>query len=257
MKERHTYIPDRFRGHVALVIGGAQGIGRAIALRLACEGAQVAVADIDRVMMAQAGREARAAGFTLSALFCDVRERRQVEPMVARVLRRFSRIDVLMYIAGVGKAVPFPKTDARHWDWTMDINLRGAFLTARAVVPHMIKRRSGKLVFMASTNSWDAEAGLAPYNASKAGLYLLAKTLARELGPYGINSNAVGPGLIRTRLTAPMLKDPKFMKKYENLIPAGRLGEPEDVAGPATFLASRDADYVNGVLLFVDGGQLA
>ena len=102
-----------------------------------------------------------------------------------------------------------------------------------------------------------AEAELAPYNVSKAGLYLLAKTLARELGPYGINSNAVGPGLIRTRLTAPMLKDPRFMKKYENLIPLGRLGEPEDVAGPATFLASRDADYVNGVLLFVDGGQLA
>jgi len=257
MKKRHSYVPDRFRGQVALVIGGAQGIGRAIALRLAREGAQVVVADIDRVMMAQAAREAQAGGLTWSTLVCDVRERRQVERMVARVIRRFNRIDVLMYIAGVGKDLPFTKTDAKHWDWTLNINLRGAFLAARAVVPHMIKRRSGKLVFMASTNSWDAEAGLAPYNASKAGLYLLAKTLARELGPFGINSNAVGPGLIRTRLTAPMLKDPKFMKKYENLIPAGRLGQPEDVAGPATFLASHDADYVNGVLLFVDGGQLA
>ena len=257
MKVRQNSIPDRFRGHVALVIGGAQGIGRAIGMRLAREGAQVVVGDIDRMMMSQVAREARMAGGALSTMFCDVRERRQVERMVARVVHRFHRIDILMYIAGVGKSVPFPKTDAAHWDWTMDINLRGAFLAARAVVPHMIKRRSGKLVFMASTNSWDAEAGLAPYNASKAGLYLLAKTLARELGHYGINSNAVGPGLIRTRLTAPMLKDLKFMKKYENLIPAGRLGEPEDIAGPATFLASRDADYVNGVLLFVDGGQLA
>ena len=88
-------------------------------------------------------------------------------------------------------------------------------------------------------------------------MFLLAKTLARELGPYGIRSNAVGPGLIRTRLTAPMLEDATFMRKYENLIPLGRLGVPEDVAGPATFLASRDADYVNGALLFVDGGQLA
>ena len=103
----------------------------------------------------------------------------------------------------------------------------------------------------------DAEAQLAPYNASKAGLYLLAKTLARELGFYGIQSNAIGPGLIRTRLTAPMLTDRKFMRKYKNLIPAGRLGVPDDIAGPAAFLASRDADYVNGVLLFVDGGQLA
>ena len=257
MKESQRLIPDRFRGYVALVIGGAQGIGRAIAMRLAREGAQVVVGDIDRVMMLQAAREARTAGGALSTMFCDVRVRHQVERLIAHVMRLHKRIDVLMYIAGVGESLPFRKTDAKHWDRTMDINLRGAFLAARAVVPHMIKRRFGKLVFMASTNSWDAEAGLAPYNASKAGLYLLAKTLARELGQYGINSNAVGPGLIRTRLTAPMLKDPKFMKKYENLIPAGRLGEPDDVAGPATFLASRDADYVNGVLLFVDGGQLA
>ena len=121
----------------------------------------------------------------------------------------------------------------------------------------MIERRSGSLVFMASTNSWDAEAELAPYNVSKAGIYLLAKSLARELGRYGIRSNAVGPGLIRTKLTAPMLKSRKFMKKYENLLPLGRIGEPEDIDGPATFLASHDADYVTGVLLFVDGGQLA
>ncbi|HVA00638.1 MAG TPA: SDR family oxidoreductase, partial [Terriglobia bacterium] len=121
----------------------------------------------------------------------------------------------------------------------------------------MIRRRKGKMVFMASTNSWDAEAELAPYNASKAGLFLLAKTLARELGPCGINSNAVGPGLIRTRLTEPVIKDKKFIGRYKNLIPAGRFGQPEDVAGPATFLASRDADYVNGILMFVDGGQLA
>jgi len=110
---------------------------------------------------------------------------------------------------------------------------------------------------MASTNSWDAEAELAPYNVSKAGVFLLAKTLAREFGSYGIYSNALGPGFIRTRLSAPVMTHPVFVEKYKNLIPLKRLGEPEDVAGPATFLASKDADYVNGVLLFVDGGQLA
>jgi NAD(P)-dependent dehydrogenase (short-subunit alcohol dehydrogenase family) len=113
---------------------------------------------------------------------------------------------------------------------------------------------------MASTNAWDGEVQLAHYNASKAGLYLLAKTLARELGPSGINSNAIGPGLIRTRLTEPVLNNEAFSKKYgpeSELIPLRRLGTPEDVAGPALFLASADADYVNGVLLFVDGGQLA
>jgi NAD(P)-dependent dehydrogenase (short-subunit alcohol dehydrogenase family) len=257
MRDSHPELHGRFRNQVALVVGGAQGIGKAIAARLGREGAQVVIGDIDRPMMARAAREMAAAGTSVSTLTCDVRSRRQVERMVASVIRRHRRIDILMYIAGVGKDVPFVKTSEEHWDWTVDINLKGAFLVARAVVPHMIKRRYGKLVFMASTNSWDAEAQLAPYNASKGGLFLLAKTLARELGSYGINSNAVGPGLIRTRLTAPMLKDPKFMRKYKHLIPAGRLGVPDDIAGPATFLASRDADYVNGVLLFVDGGQLA
>jgi NAD(P)-dependent dehydrogenase (short-subunit alcohol dehydrogenase family) len=250
-------IPDRFRDQVALVVGGAQGIGKAIAVRLAREGARVVIADIDRRMMARTLAELAEAGIEARQIFCDVRKPRQVDQMVGQVIRWHERIDVLMYIAGVGKTVPFVKTDEKHWDWIVDINLKGAFLTARAVTPHMLKRQRGKLVFMASTNAWDAEAELAPYNASKAGLFLLAKTLARELGPYGINSNAVGPGLIRTRLTAPLVKDPKFMRKYEHLIPLGRLGEPEDIAGPATFLASRDADYVTGTLLFVDGGQLA
>ena len=239
---------------MALVVGGAQGIGKAIAMRLALEGAAVVIGDIDRGMMSRTEEEA---GCSITTIVCDVRRKRQVDRMIAEVVLRHKRIDVLMYVAGVAKGVPFTRTDEKHWDWTLDINLKGGFLVSRAVVPHMIRQRHGKLVFMASTNSWDAEAELAPYNASKAGLFLLAKTLARELGPYGINSNAVGPGLIRTRLTVPMLKGPKFMKKYEHLIPVGRLGEPEDVAGPATFLASRDADYVNGVLLFVDGGQLA
>lgn len=257
MEKRQDYIPDRFRDQVALVVGGAQGIGKAIALRLGREGARVVVADVDRTMMSKTAGEARSAGWSLRTIACDVRRRRQVGRMVARVMRWHRRIDVLMYIAGVAKAAPFIRTNETQWDWTMDTNLKGAFLVARAITPHMIKCRYGKLVFMASTNSWDAEAELAPYNASKAGLFLLAKTLARELGHYGINSNAVGPGLIRTRLTAPLLKDPKFMRKYEERIPAGRLGEPEDIAGPATFLASRDADFVNGVLLFVDGGQLA
>ncbi|MGH9431511.1 MAG: SDR family NAD(P)-dependent oxidoreductase [Terriglobia bacterium] len=252
-----AYHPYRFWDQVALVVGGAQGIGKAIAVRLAREGAAVAIGDIDRPMMARTTREIIDEGGQARHFPCDVRKKRQVETMVAQTLRWHGHIDILMYVAGVGKTVPFTKTDEKHWDWTVDINLRGAFLVARAVTPHMIKQRRGKLVFMASTNSWDAEAELAPYNVSKAGVYLLAKTLARELGHYGINSNAVGPGLIRTRLTEPILKNPKFMKKYQNLIPLGRLGTAEDVAGPATFLASPDADYINGALLFVDGGQLA
>jgi NAD(P)-dependent dehydrogenase (short-subunit alcohol dehydrogenase family) len=251
------FIPDRFRGQCALVVGGAQGIGKGIAVRLAREGANVMVGDIDRDMMARTGREITAQCGSVRTIACDVRRKRDVQRMVAHTMRWQKRIDVLMYVAGVGKLVPFTKTDEKHWDWTLDINLKGGYLVAREVAPHMIRRRRGKMVFMASTNSWDAEAELAPYNASKAGLFLLAKTLARELGHYGINSNAIGPGLIRTRLTEPIMKDQTFMSKYKNLIPVGRVGEPEDIAGPAAFLASSDADYVNGILMFVDGGQLA
>jgi gluconate 5-dehydrogenase len=221
------------------------------------EGAHVVVADIDRAKMDLVSREMAEAGTSIETAICDVRRRRQIERMVAAVAQRHHRVDILMYVAGVGRSLPFTETGEDVWDWTMDINLKGAFLVARTVAPHMIKQKYGKMIFMASTNSWDAEAELAPYNASKAALFLLAKTLARELGHYGIQSNAIGPGLIRTRLTEPFLKNSKFMRKYKNLIPAGRLGLPEDIAGPAVFLASSDADYVNGVLLFVDGGQLA
>ena len=250
-------VVDRFHDQVALVVGGAQGIGKAISVRLAREGAHVVIGDIDEAMIKRTVAEITDQGCSARAVPCDVRRPQQVERMVARVIEWHKQVDILMYVAGVVQSLPFVKTGEKEWDHTLDINLKGAFLTARAVVPHMIKRRRGKLIFMSSTNSWDAEAELAAYNASKAAIYLLCKTLARELGRYGINSNAVGPGLIRTRLSEPFINNPKFMKRYKGLIPSGRIGLPEDVAGPATFLASRDADYVNGVLLFVDGGQLA
>jgi NAD(P)-dependent dehydrogenase (short-subunit alcohol dehydrogenase family) len=257
MKKLGAISSERFKGQVAIVVGGAQGIGRAIAIRLRREGAHVVIADIDRAKMDILSREMASAGTTVQTAICDVRRKRQIERMVAEIVRRHRRVDILMYVAGVAKSVPFIQTSEDLWDWTMNVNLKGAFLVARAVAPHMIKKRRGKMIFMASTNSWDAEAELAPYNASKAALFLLAKTMARELGHYGIQSNAIGPGLIRTRLTEPFLKDSRFMRKYRKLIPAGRLGLPDDIAGPAAFLASSDADYVNGVLLFVDGGQLA
>jgi 3-oxoacyl-[acyl-carrier protein] reductase len=252
-----AFVPHRFEGQVALVTGGAQGIGKAIAVRLAREGAHVVISDIDRRVMKKTVAEIAAEGGTAEGFFCDVRKQREVERLVSGIIRRHRRIDILMAIAGVAKAVPFLKTDEKLWDWTVDTNLKGAFFVARAVAPHMVEQGFGRMVFMASTNSWDAEAEMAPYNVSKSGVFLLAKTLARELGRYGIRSNALGPGFILTRLSRDILKHPAFAEKYKNLIPVGRFGEPQDVAGPASFLASRDSDYINGVLLFVDGGQLA
>ena len=250
----------RFKDQVALVVGGAQGIGKAIAARLGREGAHVVVADVEVNVLENAIREMCAEGSDARMIACDVRDSTQVARMVDEAAAWFGRIDILMYVAGIAPAAPFLEIGERVWDDTLDTNLRGAFLVAQAVARHMVERGRGKLVFMGSTNCWDGEAQLAHYNASKAGIFLLAKTLARELGPYGINSNALGPGFIRTRLTERILHEPEFLEKYnptKGLIPLGRIGTPEDVAGPALFLASADADYVNGVLLFVDGGQLA
>lgn len=254
-------IPDRFLGQVALVAGGAHGIGKALALRLAREGAKVAIGDIDYPAARTLAGCMRKSGHCALAVRCDVRSASQVKRGVDRVLENFGQIDVLMYVAGICKGVEFDATDEHLWDLTLDTNLKGAYLCAHAVSRHMRARRTGSMIFMASTNSYEGEALQAPYNASKAGLFLLTKTLARELGPCGIRANAVAPGFIRTRLTEPFLADEHFMKKYFNggppLIPLGRIGEPEDVSGPALFLASRDAAFVNGALLLVDGGQLA
>ena len=250
----------RFKDQVSLVVGGAQGIGKAIAVRLGREGSHVVVADIDVPMMEATVREMCVSGVDARMVVCDVREGSQVQAMVRQVIDWHGRIDVLMYVAGIAPPIPFLDLTEQDWDETIDINLRGAFLVSRAVAPHMVARRHGKMVFMASTNCWDAEAQLGHYNVSKSGVYLLSKTLARELGQYGIRSNALGPGFIVTRLTQPVLNDPEFMKKYDparGLIPVGRLGMPEDVAGPALFLASDDAAFISGVLLYVDGGQLA
>lgn len=255
--EESGFIPNRFLNEVALVMGGARGIGRAISIRLACEGASVVIGDIDRAMMTRTASLIKRTGGKVRAVFCDVSERKQVEAMVTNVLGWYKRIDVVMHVAGIADSVPFLKANEDLWSRTLDINLKGAFLLARTVLPSMVKRRSGRLVFMGSTNCWDAEPELAHYNSSKAGVFLLAKTLAREFGPFGIRSNAVGPGFIRTRLTEPLLENRKYMKRYLDLIPLGRVGTPADVAGAATFLASKDAGYINGVLLFVDGGRLA
>jgi NAD(P)-dependent dehydrogenase (short-subunit alcohol dehydrogenase family) len=250
---------NRFLDQVAIVVGGAHGIGKAIGSRLAHEGAHVVIADIDEAALESTASEITNTRGRIETCVCDATQQVDINKVVNRAIHAFGQIDILMYIAGICIPAPFIETDESLWDSTLNVNLKGAFLAARAVVPHMLERRFGRLIFMSSTNSQNGEELQAPYNASKAGIYLLAKTLARELGRFGITSNAVGPGFVRTRLTEPFLQNHEFMKKYEtgNVIPIGRFAEPEEIAGPAAFLASSDAAYVNGVLLLVDGGLLA
>jgi len=260
MSGPNGYSCGRFKDEVAVVVGAAHGIGKAVAKRLGKERATVVIMDIDKVGMEAVGCEMQSNGSKVQQVYCDVCESADVSSAIQQVIDWHGRIDILMQVAGIASPVPFLQLDEATWDQTINTNLRGAFLVSKAVLPHMVERRRGKLVFMASTNSWEGEAQLAHYNASKSGVFLLAKTIAREFGKYGINSNSVGPGVIETRLSTPILEDPFFHAKYvsENgVIPLGRLGTTDDVAAAALFLASEEAAYISGVLLFVDGGQLA
>ena len=165
--------------------------------------------------------------------------------------------DIQMVNAGTAEEEPFLDHNAGRWDRILAVNLSGAFHTVQAAARLMKERRGGAIVITASTNSYDGEARLAAYNASKAGLLGLVHTAANELGPYQIRVNAVCPGLIRTRLTERHFSDPEVLREYFRAIPLGRGGLPEEVAHACVFLASPNASYITGATLFVDGGQMA
>jgi NAD(P)-dependent dehydrogenase (short-subunit alcohol dehydrogenase family) len=222
-------------GKLAVVTGGANGIGAAIASLLRQRGATVAVFD----------REGDPA--------VDVTSRASLDAAFERV----GAPDLVMVNAGVAEEEDFLEHSAERWDRILAINLSGAFHTIQAAARRMKERRSGAIVITASTNSYDGEARLAAYNASKAGLLGLVHTAANELGPYGIRVNAVCPGLIRTRLTERHFSSPEVLRDYFRHIPLGRGGAPEEVAKACVFLASDDASYITGATLFVDGGQMA
>jgi NAD(P)-dependent dehydrogenase (short-subunit alcohol dehydrogenase family) len=165
--------------------------------------------------------------------------------------------DAIVINAGLAYNVPILETTAEQWRHTLELNLTAAFLTLQEVARRMAVRRRGAIVLTASTNSFDGEADLIAYNASKAGLLGILHTAANELGPYGIRVNAVCPGFIRTRLTAPVFADPALSAPYFAQLPLGRGGEPREVAQAIAFLASGEASYITGASLFVDGGQQA
>jgi NAD(P)-dependent dehydrogenase (short-subunit alcohol dehydrogenase family) len=228
-------------GKRAVVTGGANGIGLATARALAAGGASVAIFD----------RERPAEEFA-QWVEVDVRRRESIDAAFAAV----EPPDIVVANAGVAEEEEFLDHSTERWDRVLSINLSGAFHTIQAAARTM-KGRGGAIVLTASTNSYDGEARLAAYNASKAGLLGLVHTAANELGPYGIRVNAVCPGLIRTRLTERHFSSPEVLRDYFRHIPLGRGGAPEEVAHAAVFLASDLASYITGATLFVDGGQMA
>lgn len=243
-----------FKGKVAVVTGGARGIGKAICRRLSAAGAQIALLDVNLEGAQATAQELSAAGAQARAYACDVSDAAGVEAVVEQILKDFGRIDVLVNNAGITRDQLLIRLADDAWKKVLDVNLSGTFYMTRAVARPMLRARSGAIVNVASVVGLVGNAGQANYSASKAGVMGLTKTAARELGGRGIRVNAVAPGFIDTEMTAALSAEQK--KKLTEGLPLGRLGTPEDVAAAVCFLASDDAAYVTGQVLNVCGGMV-
>jgi 3-oxoacyl-[acyl-carrier protein] reductase len=236
---------------VALVTGAGRGIGRAIAVRLAREGAQVIVNDVD----AHAAEETAKELGGVAPISADVADRTDVLRMIHEVIARFDRIDILVNNAGVFSSAPISQMTEAEWDRVLTVNLKSVFLCSQAVMDHMKRRRSGRIVNLASLAAkvGGVFAG-ANYAASKAGVVCLTKSLAKQLAKYGVTVNAVAPGVIETDMTRDFPDE--VQTNFLRQIPLGRYGQPDEVAAAVAFLVSDEAGYITGATIDVNGGLL-
>ncbi len=245
-------------GRVAFVTGAGRGIGAATALRLAEDGASVVLADIDQDGCKQVAAEIKDAGSQALAVSCNVSVREDVEAAFQQAIEHFGQLDILVNNAGVLRDNLLFKMSDDDWETVMNVHLKGAFLCSRAAQTQMVKQKYGRIVSLSSTSAL-GNRGQANYATAKAGLQGLTRTLAIELGPFGITANAVAPGFIDTEMTRATARrqghnPQQVIEMAAKSIPVRRVGQPRDVANVICFLASEEAGFVSGQIIYVAGG---
>lgn len=243
----------RLEGDIAIV-AGAGGIGKAIIKGLIQNGARVIISDINLERAKRVINEDKLPEDRALAIEVDTGDSNQVTRMVQTVLDNFGKIDILVNTIGILRESPIAQTTETEWDETLQVNLKSAFNLCKAVIPSMIKRRKGKIVNFASIAGQRGSALSVHYGASKAGIIGFTKSLAREIGRYGINVNAIAPGIIRTEMSQKKVTEERA--KYLSQILLGRFGEPEDVVGVVLLLVSEEGNYITSQIINVDGGTV-
>ena len=241
-------------GHVAFVTGASQGIGRACALRLAKEGAVVALAARNQEKLNEVVGQIRAAGGQAAAFALDVVDEEQLKSNTKAAIHQFGKVDILVNNAGITRDQLVMRMKRADWDAVLQTNLTSAYLSIQQVISSMLKQRWGRIINITSVFGQIGQAGQANYAASKAGLIGLTLAIAREVASRNITCNAVAPGFIETGMTAVLSEE--FKQNALKQIPLGRIGTPDDVANAVTFLASEESSYITGHVLSVNGGLL-
>jgi NAD(P)-dependent dehydrogenase (short-subunit alcohol dehydrogenase family) len=253
-----------FKGKTAIVTGGAKGIGKAVVLELAHQGANIVIADLDIDNARQLETQIRGRGCSVLIAKTNIAHKNEVNEMIRHTVDSFGRIDILVNSAGIISVAMLADMTEEEWDTVIEVNLKGTFLCCQAAAKQMMKQKSGKIISIASMAGKTGPLGEAAYAASKAGIIEFTKVLAKELGPYGINVNAVCPGFTETEMAAKTFGELGFLQGSDaegfkkhciSLVPLGRLGQPKDVADLILFLASEKAQYISGESVNIAGGR--
>lgn len=242
-------------GKVAIITGAAAGLGQAIAVAYAKQGAKVVPADLPGVSMEETEamlKEVNAADPMCHDL--DVTSKASIDALIAEVMEKYGRIDILASNAGINKQMPFEEVTEDTWNAIIDVNLKGAFLMTQAVAAVMKEQKSGRIIYTSSQAGIVARSGNEPYSASKGGIIAMTRALAYDLAPYGITVNSIAPCFARTKLSEKRLADPEFYKMVIDMIPMGRVVEPAEVGAAFTYIASDEAAMITGQTLVIDGG---